>query len=47
MSATRAELLAELCAWSHPGRIHPEATFALLAGVAPIPANSGRVTSRY
>ena len=36
-----------LCAWSHPGRIHPEAAFAMLAGVAPIPANSGQVTTRY
>ncbi|MCA1782292.1 MAG: transposase, partial [Intrasporangiaceae bacterium] len=26
-----------LCAWSHPGRIHSEAAFAMLAGVAPIP----------
>jgi transposase len=24
-----------LCAWSHPGRIHSEAAFAMLAGVAP------------
>lgn len=36
-----------LCAWSHPGRIHSEAAFAMLAGVAPIPANSGRTTGRY
>jgi transposase len=36
-----------LCAWSHPGRIHSEAAFAMLAGIAPIPANSGQVTSRY
>jgi transposase len=36
-----------LCAWSHPGRIHSEAAFAMLAGAAPIPANSGQVTSRY
>jgi transposase len=36
-----------LCAWSHHGRIHSEAAFAMLAGVAPIPANSGQVTSRY
>ncbi len=36
-----------LCAWSHPGRIHSEAAFAMLAGVAPIPANSGQVTSRH
>jgi hypothetical protein len=31
-----------LCVWSHPGRIHSEAAFAMLAGVAPIPANSGQ-----
>jgi transposase len=36
-----------LCAWSHPGRIHSEAAFAMLAGVSPIPANSGQVTNRY
>jgi transposase len=36
-----------LCAWSHHGRVHSEAAFAKLAGVAPIPANSGQVTSRY
>jgi len=36
-----------LCAWSHPGRIHSEAAFAMLAGVASIPANSGQVTTRY
>lgn len=36
-----------LCAWSHPGRIHSEAAFAMLAGVAPIPANSGQVTTRH
>lgn len=36
-----------LCAWSHPGRIHSEAGFAMLAGVAPIPANSGQTTNRY
>jgi transposase len=36
-----------LCAWSHPGRIHSEAAFAMLAGVAPIPADSGPVTTRY
>ena len=37
---TAAEIL---CAWSHPGRLHSEAAFAALAGVAPIPAFSGRV----
>ena len=36
-----------LCAWSHPGRIHSEAAFAMLAGVAPLPANSGQVTTRH
>lgn len=36
-----------LCAWSHPGRIHSEAAFAMLAGVAPIPANSGQTTNRH
>jgi len=28
--------------WSHPGRIHSEAAFARLAGVAPLPASSGQ-----
>jgi transposase len=36
-----------LCAWSHPGRVRSEAAFAMLAGVAPIPANSGQVTTRH
>jgi transposase len=36
-----------LCAWSHPGRIHSEAAFAMLAGVAPIPASSGKTTGRH
>ena len=36
-----------LCAWSHPGRIHSEAGFAMLAGVAPIEATSGQVTDRH
>ena len=36
-----------LCAWSHPGRVRSEAAFAMLAGVAPIAANSGQVTTRY
>ncbi len=31
-----------LIAWSHPGRIHSEAAFARIAGVAPIPASSGK-----
>jgi transposase len=30
-----------LCAWSHPGRFRSEAAFAMLGGVAPIPADSG------
>jgi transposase len=32
-----------LNAWSHQGRFRSEAAFASLAGVAPIPASSGRV----
>jgi transposase len=32
--------------WSHKGRLHSEAAFARLAGVAPIPASSGQ-TIRY
>lgn len=51
---TAPELLAEpgvgtitaaqiLNAWSHAGRIRSEAAFAMLAGVAPIPASSGQV----
>ena len=36
-----------LCAWSHSGRVRSEAAFAMLAGAAPIPANSGQVTTRY
>ena len=32
--------------WSHHGRVHSEAAFARLAGVAPIPASSGQ-TVRY
>jgi transposase len=35
-----------LCSWSHPGRFRSEAAFAMLAGVAPIPASSGQ-TIRY
>ena len=49
----RPQLLAEpgvgvitaaaiLNAWSHAGRIRSEAAFAMLAGVAPIPASSGQ-----
>lgn len=33
-----------LASWSHPGRIHSEAAFARLAGVAPKPASSGNKT---
>ena len=36
-----------LCAWSHPGRVRSEAAFAMLAGVAPIPATSGQTTNRH
>jgi transposase len=36
-----------LCAWSHPGRIRSDAAFAMLGGAAPIPANSGQVTTHY
>jgi len=36
-----------LCAWSHPGRIRSEAAFAKLAGVAPIPANSGKIITHW
>lgn len=32
-----------LVAWSQPGRVRSEAAFARLAGVAPIPASSGKV----
>jgi transposase len=35
-----------LAAWSHPGRCRSDAAFAMLAGVAPIPASSGK-TVRY
>lgn len=35
-----------LTAWSHPGRCRDDAAFAMLAGVAPIPASSGK-TVRY
>jgi len=31
-----------LAAWSHPSRCRNEAAFAMLAGVAPIPASSGK-----
>jgi transposase len=32
-----------LISWSHPGRLRSEAAFAMLAGVAPLEASSGRV----
>src|SRR5204862_6669016 len=32
-----------LISWSHPGRLRSEAAFAMLGGVAPIPALSGQV----
>jgi transposase len=32
-----------ICAWSHRGRVRSDAAFAVLAGVAPIPASSGQV----
>ena len=35
---------ALLVAWSYPGRLRNEAAFARLAGVAPIPASSGKTT---
>jgi transposase len=35
-----------LISWLHPGRLRSEAAFAMLAGVAPIPASSGQVV-RY
>ena len=35
-----------LTGWSEPGRVRSEAAFARLAGVAPIPASSGRIV-RY
>jgi hypothetical protein len=31
-----------LCAWSHAGRCRTDAAFAMLGGVAPIPASSGQ-----
>lgn len=37
---------AVVCGWSHPGRIRSEAAFGMLAGTAPIPAESGKTTGR-
>ena len=36
-----------LAAWSHTGRIYSEAAFAMIAGVAPIPATSGQTIDRH
>src|SRR5207302_4172622 len=33
-----------IVSWSHPGRLRTEACFARLAGVAPVPASSGKTT---
>ena len=33
-----------LVVWSHPGRIHSDSAFAMMAGVAPLPASSGLTT---
>lgn len=33
-----------IVSWSHPGRCHSEAAYANLAGAAPIPASSGKIT---
>jgi transposase len=38
---------AVLRAWSHAGRIHSEAAFAALAGVNPIPVDSGRNQNKH
>jgi transposase len=38
---------ALLVAWSQPGRLRSEAAFARLAGVAPIPASSGKVVRHW
>ncbi len=53
MSARSPQLLEEpgvgaivaaqlIVAWLHPGRVRSEAAFARLAGVAPVPASSGK-----
>lgn len=55
VAAWMPELLAEfgvgpvaaaqlLVSWSHPGRCRSAAAFTMLAGTAPLPASSGRVT---
>jgi transposase len=36
-----------LVAWSHHGRLHSEAAFARLAGVAPLPASSGQTVRHH
>lgn len=33
-----------LVVWSHPGRLRTESAFAMVAGVAPLPASSGQTT---
>lgn len=58
VTSWRSDLLAQpgvgpitaatiLCAWAYPGRVHSEAAFAKLAGVCPIEATSGQVTTRH
>ncbi len=36
-----------IVSWSHAGRLHHEAAFARLAGVAPVTANSGQTQDRH
>lgn len=36
-----------LLVWSHPGRVHSEAAFAMISGTAPIPATSGAQQTRH
>ena len=36
-----------LLVWSHPGRVHSEAAFAMISGTAPIPATSGTQQTRH
>ena len=36
-----------IIAWSHPGRCRSESAYARLAGVAPVPANSGQSQDRH
>ena len=45
LDAARTAVAAQLIvAWSHRGRLRSEAAFARLAGVAPVPASSGKTT---